>query len=343
MTQLTEDLQHKLRHAIEHDATFYCYRLPNEASIVLSSNASAVEGFIEGGFVVSDFDSASTLTITDNPHEKTPLTSPLPLADIIMSDTPATLQSEHQCSVEHIVHTLNEIGYGKCVLSRLITGSISRPVSDTFEELLQRYPSAFVFIYNSSPTGMWIGATPETLLHASTGRVDTMSLAGTRKTGSLNEWDSKNLEEQDIVTQYIMSSLFNFGLDPSASELHTLQAGPVEHLCRLITSSIPAYAGFRLSELLKSLSPTPALGGYPKETALHLIKECERHPRQCYGGFIGPYHDSENFDFFVNLRSAKLFPSTGQYAKLVGGGITRFSRAADEWHETTMKAQTLML
>lgn len=341
MTLLSEEQRSRLHGVIERNETFYCYRLPNESSLILVTDATAIRGVAEGGFVVSDFDNDSTLTITDR-LSHTSLAAHAPKR-ILTSNTSATLRSEHQAGVEHIVRKLNDIGYGKCVLSRLIAGTLSRPISYTFEDLLSRYPSAFIFLYNSAPTGMWIGATPETLLRSKEGQVVTMSLAGTRKAGTEEQWDAKNLEEQDIVTQYILQTLSNFGFEPSASELMTRQAGPVEHLCRIIHGSLPAGDLFSLSDLLMSLSPTPALGGYPKDTALRLISQCERHPRQCYGGYIGPYHDRLNFDFFVNLRSARLFPTERRYAKIVGGGITRFSQADEEWNETTLKAQTMML
>jgi len=76
-------------------------------------------------------------------------------------------------------------------------------------------------------TGCWIGASPELLLEASGNGVKTMALAGTRAAGESREWDCKNLEEQQMVTDFISETLSGNGLDISISPLYTRNAGKV--------------------------------------------------------------------------------------------------------------------
>ena len=78
-----------------------------------------------------------------------------------------------------------------------------------YQKLLQTYNNAFVYVWYHPKIGLWLGATPETLLDVENTIFKTMSLAGTQVyKGSLDVmWNKKELEEQQIVTNYIESNL----------------------------------------------------------------------------------------------------------------------------------------
>ena len=53
-------------------------------------------------------------------------------------------------------------------------------LQEVFEELLRKYPSAFVYAWFHPAVGLWLGATPETLLKTKETKFLTMALAGTK-------------------------------------------------------------------------------------------------------------------------------------------------------------------
>ena len=227
----------------------------------------------------------------------------------------------------------------KAVLSRTVT--LDRPSVSDMQLVLRlaaKYPSAFVSWVHLPGVGRWIGATPETLLDYDGSVLSTMALAGTRRAGSKEAWGEKEMEEQQIVTDYIVNALGKEGFATEVGERATRVAGQVEHLCTPISIS-GDFDRRRVSDILNVLHPTPAVGGYPKALAIDWIRRVEQHDRDYYGGYLGPVSGRE-IRLFVNLRCMEV---NDTLLKLyVGGGLTAQSRPEDEWNETEAKAQTLL-
>ncbi|MCM1291809.1 MAG: chorismate-binding protein [Prevotella sp.] len=301
----------------------------------------SLKGIHKNAFIISSFDKSLILSLI--PAENSSITITESTPSKLKYNTFPTSKSQHIAGIEKIIKELKSLSYGKCVLSRIICGDLHHPIFETLQTIVSQYPSAFIFAYSTPETGLWLGASPEMLLMSKDGRLSTMSLAGTRKQGLNLPWDNKNMEEQQIVTQFIMDTLASHGLIPQCFKLFTKSAGPAEHLCQIITAENHIENTTKLESLLNELSPTPALSGYPVKTALSFIKEIEAHDRECYGGFCGPFSNIETFNFFVNLRSTKIFNKQKRYIQFVGGGITRFSNPEDEWEETILKSKTLDL
>lgn len=226
---------------------------------------------------------------------------------------------------------------GKTVICRQIHATTEASVEDIFGRLCSRYPDAAVYAWQDGDS-FWIGATPELLLKADNQKLSTMSLAGTRPAGgTAEEWDAKNIEEQAIVTEFILDELRNCGLHPEVAETGSRKAGPVEHICSLITAEAPAGSALAVAE---KLSPTPAVAGYPRQRALRQIDEVESAPREYYAGFFGLC--SQDFrELYVTLRCMKVSAS-GEVTIYSGGGITHASVPEKEWEETCVKASTLL-
>ena len=227
----------------------------------------------------------------------------------------------------------------KAVLSRTVT--LARPAVSDMQLILRlaaKYSSAFISWVHLPGRGRWIGATPETLLDYDGKVLSTMALAGTRRAGSEEPWGEKEVEEQQIVADYIVRSLEKEGFIPEVGARSTRVAGQVEHLCTPV--SVPGnFDRRRLSDILNILHPTPAVGGYPKALAMEWIHRVEQHDRRYYGGYLGPV-SRKKIRLFVNLRCMEVNDTT---LKLyVGGGLTALSRPESEWKETEAKAQTLL-
>lgn len=176
-----------------------------------------------------------------------------------------------------------------------------------------------------------------------------MALAGTRpRTNDASAqhpfnfnapaWDTKNIDEQQLVVDFITDCLGRHHLSPDVSWRFTRTAGPVEHCCTSITAKTPH--AIDLGSLLRDLSPTPAVCGSDREEAVSIINRFESFDRQCYGGFFGPVKAADDFDLYVNLRSCRVYDDGA--ALFAGGGITLLSDPDDEWNETERKLSTLV-
>lgn len=331
-------LQEEIRGAVDSGLSFYAYRRPGDTIISFGSSERIVEGIGMPGFVIAPFDPKGT-----------PITIPWKPVTHSSSNTSfsykfpshSTSFDSYSKELDAIKDTLNQTGKGKIVAARVICNECRIDTGATFTKLCGLYPSAFVFAFSTPSTGCWIGATPELLLSSSYGQLHTMALAGTRKAGITGDWDTKNIEEQKMVEDFIVDTLIKNGFDPNVGDTYTRQAGNIAHICTPVSADISCSFNIaNLKELLSTLSPTPAVCGFPREKALDVIHSYEDHNRGCYGGFCGPYSSLSDFSFHVNLRCALI--EQERYAVYVGSGITLRSNKEEEWEETSLKSQTVM-
>jgi len=101
-----------------------------------------------------------------------------------------------------------------------------------------------------------------------------------------------------------------------------------------------AFTGRLYDELIKELYPTPAICGYPKDAALHLIKKSEVYYRGMYSGIIGWFNLEENGEFVVALRSA--LAVNNKITAFAGNGIVDDSNPETEYKETELKLKTIL-
>lgn len=331
------NLTQEINGAISSCLSFYSYRRPGDMMVSFGSSEGVVLGYGTPGFVIAPF----------SPEHQVVTIPYSPVKEMIRSaagtstfPSHSTTPEEHASEIQEIQRALQEIGGGKIVAARAICKEGSLDVGATFCDMCRRYPSAFVFAFSTPLTGCWIGASPELLLEGNAKGLHTMALAGTRELGHTGEWDSKNIEEQALVSEYIADCLKRHNLNPVVGDTFTKPAGSIEHLCTPIVAETTGMEDSRrLAALLSDLSPTPALSGYPKDVALKVISECENFDRSYYGGFCGPYRNPADFSFYVTLRCA--LAEEERYALFAGGGITLKSDAGKEWEETEMKASTI--
>jgi isochorismate synthase len=232
----------------------------------------------------------------------------------------------------------------KCVLSRRIDFEDPEEslAPDLFLELCNRYPNAFISLIHIPGSFTWLGATPERFLTVKDRKGYTTALAATRPfDGALpeiSEWNQKEKEEQQMVTDYILKILKEKEIQSIACDgPHSMQAGNVIHLKTDIQFSISPETD--ILSLIDVLHPTPAVCGLPREDALQIIDSLEPYDREYYAGYLGPV-SKDNFELYVNLRCMRWIE--GKPSLFVGGGITAASVPEQEWEETNFKANTLL-
>jgi isochorismate synthase len=247
--------------------------------------------------------------------------------------------------IRTIVGYIHKGAFEKVVPSRvkIVRGSYTNKLGQIFKMLCQTYTNAFVYVFNNGDH-LWIGATPEPLLLAMNGTMQTVSLAGTRSFSedntNIGAWNSKERLEQEYVTRYISKVIAHFNLAGVDLEgPYTKKAGNLLHLRTDFSFSSGSLKG-RLGEFLTELHPTPAVCGMPYKPSLELLTNLEKHNREYYAGYLGPMGLDGTLALFVNLRCMKVLPD--KLALFIGGGITADSVPAEEWQETEIKADTLL-
>ncbi len=259
---------------------------------------------------------------------------------------PTTPKKDYVREVAEIMRRLSA-RKGKTVAARVIRVDEEIDLNATFDKLCLSYLDAFVFMFSSSKTGTWLGASPELLIHRHGSSIATVALAGTRPANSVGDWDCKNIEEQEMVAEYLRRILLKHCGKIDSETTFTRQAGEIEHISTVMWSDLkvenPANNRMimeSLASLLGDMAPTPALCGYYRTQSMNLIRETETFDREMYGGFCGPNCYESETDLYVIVRSAKC--NDNGVAVFVGGGITRLSDVESEWHETEMKSKTII-
>lgn len=317
------------------------FRLPNETKRYIFS-ASRVRkvtdipnspGFL---FAPFQFDGSFRFIVFENALESLPSFKFMNIREDKVSSN--LTKDEYRQYIETIKEFIGSDPQKKIVASRRKIIKINNEVDVNllFEILCQTYPAAYIFLISTPEFGTWVGASPELLLKKENEIIESVALAGTKIAHSNECWNEKNLNEQQIVADYISAIFQQNGFTPKVSDRQTLLAGPVEHLCTRITA--PSKNG-HVAKLLKELYPTPALCGYPKEVAMKLILDKEKDKRSLYGGFSGPVFENGNFSFYVTLRCISLIHD--KITAFAGGGITGLSDPEEEWMETERKLNTM--
>lgn len=227
--------------------------------------------------------------------------------------------------------------FRKLVLSRKLVVSETIDILASFLSACNAYPNACCYLWYTSKTGYWLGASPEVLVEQHNQQLATYALAATKSAEDKSPWSEKEKEEQAIVTQYILDSLKSLGLNPVASSTVEAKAGKLKHLKTTITAALTAdTSALRVAE---QLHPTPAVAGFPKEKAIDFIMNHEGYDRSFYTGYFGLLQKNTT-RLFVNLRCLQLYQNkTSIY---VGGGLTKDSELIAEWQETQKKATTML-
>lgn len=345
---------------------FVAYRKPNlnEVNAFLQSDNRVYKtiNFQEKGFIFSPFNNLDdTILIPLEKSEKINLlfnfSNIEKLSDLVKNEDSLQKQ-QHIILIKQGIEAIKQKAFKKVVLSRKeIIDIENRNTIDVFKNLLKTYKSAFVYCWYHPRIGLWLGATPETLIKIEGKRFSIMALAGTQEfKGSLDvTWRQKEVHEQKVVTDFIVENLKPLVENSNISETVTVKAGNLLHLKTIVTAKLKRNS--TLTDLISALHPTPAVCGYPKNKAKQFILENENYNREFYTGFLGelnlennrsPRTSKRNIEnraytvikkstqLYVNLRCMQI--KDKQALIYIGGGITETSNPEKEWEETVSKS-----
>jgi menaquinone-specific isochorismate synthase len=264
-------------------------------------------------------------------------------------DTPKDKKKWKQL-VEEALQRISENNIEKVVLSRkvelLLSGELD--FNSIIGKLRNNYPGCYIFIYHRGKSSFF-GASPEMLAEFSDGNIVIDALAGSAPRGKTEEEDSaiekelladsKNLHEHDIVADHIKRALSGTAENIATEKQYSIKKlANIQHIWSRISAKLVSNGS--MMNLLKELYPTPAICGFPKDTALHVIKKSEGYRRGMYSGIIGWFNLDENGEFVVALRSA--LAVNNKVTAFAGNGIVADSNPETEYKETELKLKTIL-
>ncbi len=331
--------------SLNNNLPFVCYRKPNENIIscffqhddILHSD----KNLNTSGFIFAPFDDSDVPIIIPKENSR--------FIQEIYSETKSknninlnlnslTFKEKHVNLIKKGIEAIYNKELEKVVLTRkeIVSLEKNKPV-EFFKNLLNSYESAFVYIWFHPKIGLWLGATPETLIKTNNKNFETMSLAGTLpfQKNILPNWTTKEIEEQQLVTDYIIKKLSPLCKVIKSEKVETVRAGKLLHLKTKINGTLEA----PISKLINTLHPTPAVCGLPKEMSRKFILENECYKRTYYTGYLGELNFLKKTELYVNLRCMEIKDSKALI--YVGGGITKDSLSENEWIETVEKSKTM--
>ena len=262
---------------------------------------------------------------------------------------PGTDSKEYLQWIKNIGKAKDEIHNGrfkKVVFARQLILPLNQKIKDThiLNRLRFQYPDCYSFLIRQDGESSFIGCTPERLASFNSKFVLTEGLAGSTSRGKTASEDAvleynllhstKDLHEHEIVLDAIEENLGYYSDDvqhPEAPQIKKLSN--VQHLFTPITAKIKK--GVSRTEVLKTLHPTPAVGGFPKEKAVQYIKEHEDFNRGWYAAPIGWINAHGNGEFIVAIRSGLI--KNDEVRFFAGCGIVEDSDPEKEWEETNLK------
>jgi len=342
LNSIAVDIQNLL--ATKQVFVFYRKGGEQKGTVVIQKDANLypVSDYSQSGFVMAAFDTAKLMVLI--PYDKATIsTFKNPVSTVKKSGIrglPLTnpKREAHIDLVHKTISFIKEKKARKIVISRCLQYDFdSQKTGEIFQRLLKNYPEAMVYIWHHPKVGLWMGATPEKLVHLSQQEFTTMALAGTQKYQENCLWKAKEKEEQQLVSAYIKQQLAPLSKEIKVSHPYTLKAGHLAHICSDFKGKLAPKHG--LSSLLAQLHPTPAVCGTPQEIARDFILKNEGYDRKFYTGFLGELNRNNVSDLYVNLRCMELVKDKA--ILYIGGGITAASDPEAEYQETQNKANVM--
>ncbi|MEP1150663.1 MAG: isochorismate synthase [Balneola sp.] len=254
--------------------------------------------------------------------------------------------SKWEYSINEATNHIAQNKYDKIVLARRLNISITKKVNDTLilNRLRNQYPDCYSFLIRQNSESSFIGCTPERLATFSQDFILTEGLAGSIPRGKTASEDArfeadllnstKDRNEHEFVINAISQKLKQYSdsiqisSSPSVKKLTNVQ-----HLYTPIKAHIKSNVS--KTEVLKSLHPTPAVGGFPREQAIPYIAQFEDFDRGWYASPVGWINANGDGEFIVAIRSGLI--KKDEVTFFAGCGIVKGSNPKKEWEETNLK------
>ena len=260
-------------------------------------------------------------------------------------------RADWDAAVRGALAAIGEGRMSKVVLARtldLVTADPLDPIEVVYH-LWKDSDGSHVFFFEPERGRALVGAAPETVTTLSGGHFRATAVAGTVAHGETPEEQERLAKrllasEKEGVEQRIALDDMVSRLGPLAEEIlsqpepHVLTLARLQHLETEIHARVPA--GTSALTVLEALHPTPAVCGFPRDTALEFISEHEPFDRGWYAGPVGWFDLEGNGVFVPALRCAVV--QGLRWRLFAGAGIVKGSNPGLEWDETSIKFEPML-
>jgi para-aminobenzoate synthetase component 1 len=221
-----------------------------------------------------------------------------------------------------------------------------------FYSLMQLSPNPFSAFLKTGDKYI-LSASPERFLKKKGLQLISQPIKGTVKRGKSIEEDEhqkqvllqseKNRAENVMIVDLVRNDLSHFASKASVKveELFGLYSFPqVHHLISTVSCLLQKDSD--TWQAVKKAYPMGSMTGAPKVSAMQLIEQHEDFARGVFSGSIGYIDTEDNFDFNVVIRSIFYDASKKYLSCPVGGAITHYSQAEDEYQECLHKIEGML-
>ncbi len=221
---------------------------------------------------------------------------------------------------------------------------------DVYRALRVINPSPYMF-HLEFPEAHVTGASPETLVRLSEGRVEVRPIAGTRHRGATAAEDDRLanelLADPKECAEHLM--LIDLGRNDvgRVAEVGSVQVAEqmvierYSHVMHMTSHVVGTLAeGKTWVDVLRAAFPAGTLSGAPKIRAMEIIDELEPHQRGIYGGAVGYVSYTGNLDLAIAIRT--LVSQGDTIYVQAGAGLVADSVPELEYQETLNKARGVL-
>ncbi len=262
---------------------------------------------------------------------------------------PLTPVDRYLAAVTAARDAVREGSLTKAVIAREVEVVSPEPID--VHAVLLRLKAMFGRSHRYSVDG-FIGASPELLVDVHGNAVRSHPLAGTTPRTGDPDTDRRAADEllaseKNQIEHRVVIDMIHDTLLPWCSYLDwepepsIVTVANVQHLGTAMEGHLSDPRP-NVLELVTALSPTPALGGFPRAEALQLIAATEGFTRGRYGGAVGWVDAAGDGTWAVAIRCAELSDDRRTARLLAGGGIVADSEPLAELAETQAKLQAML-
>ncbi len=256
-------------------------------------------------------------------------------------------KSRWKASVQSVLAAFETHSYEKIVLARKRALEFSDNLNHfiILQKLRDKASSSYTFCFQPEDNLAFIGASPELLYYRKGRKLQSEAIAGTRTRGRTSREDQglgeellqseKDLREHRYVVDSIKDAFVSLtppSLNCNNMSVSLLKLARIQHL--IARFDIKLKEDVSDAELIETLHPTAAVGGYPKDKAVEEISRLEGFNRGWYAAPVG-WVKRDAAEFVVAIRCGLV---QDNYINLYSGaGIVNGSVPENEWDEMNNK------
>ena len=263
---------------------------------------------------------------------------------------PTTTQAEFEAMVSRALELIRAGDIYQVTVAQRFSTSWREPTLPLYESLRRINPSPFACFLSAEGPRV-VSCSPERLVRAQAGRVETRPIAGTRPRGATPSDDAFNslellLSEKERAEHIMLVDLARNDLgrvcrtgSVGVNELMTLE--DYSHVIHIVSDvSGVLRDGVDAVDVIRAVFPGGTITGCPKVRCMQILRELEPTARGLYTGSLGVLGFDGTMDLNIAIRT--MVVQDGRLSFHVGAGIVADSDPEREYHETMAKAGALI-